>query len=71
MDFIYCLIPFIKITMCERIKALRAEADRFHEERGKREISRECNLIKTVISYIFNLDYVRLSGKCLLIHLNQ
>lgn len=49
---------FIKITMCERIRTLRVEADRFHEEREKCEITRECNLIKTVISYIFNLDYV-------------
>lgn len=57
--------------MCEGIKALRAEADRFHEEGEKCEITGECNLIKTVISYIFSLDYLCLSGKCLLIHLNQ
>lgn len=56
MDFIYCLIPFIKITMCERIRALRAEAVRFHGEGEKREITSECNLIKTAICCIFNLD---------------
>lgn len=71
MDFICCLIPFIKLTVCENRRAVRAEADRLHEEEEKCEITRECNLIKTVISYIFNLSYASLSGKCLLIDFNQ